>query len=81
MALTKLCKGFDELDPYVEHLIKLKVVEWLEKEPGDSGPLLELVLDIRRIKLGRQGKDTLYLSVYLLCMDSFVKLIDSLLKL
>jgi hypothetical protein len=46
LALAKLCKGFDKLDLHTEHLIKLKVVKWLEEEPGNSGLLLRLVLNI-----------------------------------
>jgi hypothetical protein len=45
LALAKLCEGLNELDPHAEHLIQLKVIEVLEEEPSDRGPLLELVLD------------------------------------
>jgi hypothetical protein len=40
LAPAKPCKGLDEVDPHAEYLIQLNVVEGLEEELGDRGPLL-----------------------------------------
>ena len=40
LAPAKPCKGLDELDPHVEYLIQLNVVEGFGEELGGRGPLL-----------------------------------------
>lgn len=47
LPLAELYKVLDELDPHLNRLILVEIIERLEEQSGDRGSLLELVLDGR----------------------------------
>jgi hypothetical protein len=70
---------FDELDPHLEDLILVQVIERHEEQFGDCGSLLELILDGRRYEnVGRA--DALHLLINLVRVDSYMELFDGLVE-
>jgi hypothetical protein len=45
LPLVELYKVLDELDPHLNRLILVEIIERLEEQSGDRGSLLELVRD------------------------------------
>jgi hypothetical protein len=76
----ELHQGINELDPQLEYFLEAYTIRGLEKQSGNCGLVLELVLDADQVEYLRQQKDALPLLLYLSRVDGFIELVDSLLE-